>query len=267
MQPYAAAVRQIEGVVSTTRESLLGSGAWRQDFLSELQFRPFFMATRNSHHEDGDRCAVCGRSSHATDFKIHLFGTRYDARKMYDTVRWDTLLPSDFFHSWRANFNKTSMSTKQQSHSSASKQVVTIIDSDSDEEEANDEDDEEDEDEEDEEPTYAAWYKNAARIWPSELMTGRDSSWESANHCRNRTQTYHTLLNYKLRLLLKVRDWIRRHARDTGTEKFSGKDIGLDTAFVSQEADRFEVITSQAGAKWGDKEDFSNKVIYCTVLY
>lgn len=257
MQPYDAAVRQIEGVLSTTRESLLGSGAWRQDFLMELQFRPFFMATRNSHHDNGERCEICGRSSHATEFKIHLFGTRYDARKMYDTRRWDNLLPSDLFFSWKQDFQSSSkrpvnssQSGTRVSSSSSSKKVITVIDSD-------DDDDEDDEDEDDEEePSYAAWYKSAARVWPSELMTGKDSSWESASHCRNRTQSYHTLLNYKLRLLLKVRDWIRRHARDMGTESFSPKEIGLDTAFVSQEADRFEMITSQAGAKWGDREDF-----------
>lgn len=264
VQQYDAAVRQIEGVVSTTRESLLGSGAWRQDFLKELQFRPFFMATRNSLHDNGDRCAVCGKSSHATEFKIHLFGTRYDARKMYETRRWDNLLPLDLFSSWRQDFSYPTRHIDERSSPrtpSRPNQVYSLLDDEnSDEEDDNDGDgdgDEEDDEEEDKESSYAVWYKNAARVWPSELMNGKESSWESAGHCRNRTQTYHTLLNYKLRLLLKVRDWVRRHARDLGTERFSAKDIGLDTAFVSQEADRLEAITSQAGAKWGEREEFS----------
>lgn len=41
---YLSASRQIENLLCTARESLLGSGAWNKEFYSELQARPFYQS-------------------------------------------------------------------------------------------------------------------------------------------------------------------------------------------------------------------------------
>lgn len=43
---YLSASRQIENLLCTNRESLIGSGAWNKEFYSELQARPFYSSTR-----------------------------------------------------------------------------------------------------------------------------------------------------------------------------------------------------------------------------
>lgn len=37
-----SAARKVQNLICTTRESLLGSGAWRGEFLKELKSRPFY---------------------------------------------------------------------------------------------------------------------------------------------------------------------------------------------------------------------------------
>ena len=39
---YLSATRQIENLICTNRESLIGSGAWNKEFYAELQSRPFY---------------------------------------------------------------------------------------------------------------------------------------------------------------------------------------------------------------------------------
>ena len=39
---YLSASRQIENLLCTNRESLIGSGAWNKEFYSDLQARPFY---------------------------------------------------------------------------------------------------------------------------------------------------------------------------------------------------------------------------------
>ena len=41
---YITATRQIENLICTNRESLLGSGAWNSEFYTQLQNRPFYHA-------------------------------------------------------------------------------------------------------------------------------------------------------------------------------------------------------------------------------
>lgn len=41
---YLSASRQIENLICTARESLLGSGAWNKEFYAELQARPFYQS-------------------------------------------------------------------------------------------------------------------------------------------------------------------------------------------------------------------------------
>lgn len=42
--------------------------------------------------------------------------------------------------------------------------------------------------------------------WSQALSADPDSTWNLATHCKNRTHLYHTLLHYKFRLMLKVRE-------------------------------------------------------------
>ena len=55
---------QVENVMCTTRESLLGSGAWRGDFAGELKARPFYAVTDLPGYQSGARCQACGRQAH-----------------------------------------------------------------------------------------------------------------------------------------------------------------------------------------------------------
>jgi hypothetical protein len=43
---YVSASRQIENLLCTSRESLIGSGAWNKEFYAELQARPFYNCSR-----------------------------------------------------------------------------------------------------------------------------------------------------------------------------------------------------------------------------
>ena len=79
-----------------------------------------------------------------------------------------------------------------------------------DEEEDNEEEDEEEEGEGGDEDGEGApglsrhilpWWQ---RKWPRAMLREKESRWRLADHCRSRTQLYHTLLHYKFRLFLKV---------------------------------------------------------------
>ena len=100
-----SASRQLENLICTNRESLIGSGAWNNSFIEELQTRPFYHATRcteqmmmmlcrsndknnnsssssknrsssNMYGDDyGDtfdpmRCAACHRTSQSPDTQV-----------------------------------------------------------------------------------------------------------------------------------------------------------------------------------------------------
>ena len=45
IKQYLSAARQIENLICTSRESLLGSSAWPRDFLASLKSRPFYFVT------------------------------------------------------------------------------------------------------------------------------------------------------------------------------------------------------------------------------
>jgi hypothetical protein len=80
------------------------------------------------------------------------------------------------------------------------------------------------------------------------------------SHCRGRTQLYHTLLHYKLRLLLEVRARLRAIHASGG--RASARAVSGDSALVKRETDRLDRLLAQAGSRWGDREDF-NRVSTC----
>ena len=83
-----------------------------------------------------------------------------------------------------------------------------------DEEEGEGDGDADDDDNEGEDPNLTRsmlpWWQ---RKWPRAMLREKESRWRLADHCRSRTQLYHTLLHYKFRLFLKVDR--RRHHRSS----------------------------------------------------
>ena len=60
IKQFLSAARQIENLICTSRESLLGSSAWKADFLAALKSRPFYYVTDVSLRER-DRQSDRGR--------------------------------------------------------------------------------------------------------------------------------------------------------------------------------------------------------------
>eukprot|EP01032_Pedospumella_encystans_P014566 gene14566-16721_t len=114
---YLSATRQLENSICTNRESLIGSGAWNKEFYAELQSRPFYSSgpTLLCHDSrsgfgisDGDdqyeqmdwdkvKCAACNRSTQRPDLQVYLFGSTYDAGKVWNSTKWDQHLPTEMF--------------------------------------------------------------------------------------------------------------------------------------------------------------------------
>ena len=40
---------------------------------------------------------ACGRSSQRPDHKVYLFGNNYDAKRCWESDRWDDLLPEALY--------------------------------------------------------------------------------------------------------------------------------------------------------------------------
>ena len=174
----------------------------------------------------GERCDACGRKSHNPNKQIHLFGPAYNADRAWNTSRWDKEMPaSSFFDNEcdlderdREHRRKNSSETGASSGSRRARIIVQLSDSEDEENEAAENEDEEgesndDEDEEEDEeggdPSLSRrilpWWQ---RRWPRAMLREKESRWRLADHCRSRTQLYHTLLHYKFRLFLKVFVWV-----------------------------------------------------------
>eukprot|EP01032_Pedospumella_encystans_P009875 gene9875-11589_t len=114
---YLSATRQLENSICTNRESLIGSGAWNKEFYAELQSRPFYssgptllchdsrsgfgMSDGDDQYEQMDldkvKCAACNRSTQRPDLQVYLFGSTYDAGKVWNSTKWDQHLPTEMF--------------------------------------------------------------------------------------------------------------------------------------------------------------------------
>lgn len=88
---FVGACKAIENLICTHRESLLGSSAWGQDFLKDLQSRPFYMVNTLVSCSD-TRCAACGRSSQKPDHIVRMFGPSYDANCLWSS-KWIDAIP------------------------------------------------------------------------------------------------------------------------------------------------------------------------------
>jgi hypothetical protein len=71
---YEMALKKIEDLMCTTRESLLGSGAWNPEYMSDVQRRPFYELAVDArprpinYADDGRlKCAACNRRMYSDD--------------------------------------------------------------------------------------------------------------------------------------------------------------------------------------------------------
>ena len=222
---FLAASRQIENLICTSRESLLGSGAWNKEFVAELQSRPFYSVENISAQKVLGRCLACNRTSHALGWKAALFGARYDAKRAFSVLRWDREMPDAIFLCSERGINSQ--------HSSARKKAT--------------QESSEDEDSDDNAQDISMKDKWWLKKWPRELNKEKESTWELGGHCRFRTQMYHTLLHYKFRLVLKVREKLEKN--DINVAK-----MVADTSFIAQEVNRFTQLMDQAASKFGGSE-------------
>lgn len=134
-----------------------------------------------------------------------------------------------------------------------------------------------------EEQRVRAWWKQK---FPRELTKEPESAFFLSTHCKNRTRLYHTLLHYKFRLLLTIREKILRTANvlasqnhrssdysrstrsqfDTSWEDWDidDRDILLraaveevvqDQGFVQQETRRFQTLIVETERRYGGRSE------------
>ena len=252
---YLAAARQVENLVCTTRESLVGSGAWNVTFTSELHCRPFYICAPSFFgHGEEQKCSACNRTSMSSCKMIYLFGQKYDGRKAWNSSRWDRELPAAaFLHSTfkEPSAGGASSSSGADGDRRDRDDVVELSGSDEEDEarDLNGGDDgasdcsSDEADERAKASKVCQWWK---KKWPGELTRGRESRWILTGHCCQRTQLYHTLLHYKLRLFLKVREKLERCAGSVG-------EAMRDATFISAEADRYESLLGTASQLYGGR--------------
>ncbi len=101
---------------------------------------------------------------------------------------------------------------------------------------------------------------------PRKFATHKESQWWVAAHCKNRTQLYHTLLHYKFRLALKVREYLESQSPiDLDNVDQTGLDALVDvlvedSRFHKQELTRLESLLANIGTKYcGDKIETSDQ--------
>lgn len=156
--------------------------------------------------------------------------------------------------------------------SSDKKKQKMIVLSDSEEEKRGDVDDDEEKRSElnkEDVPDAAAYATNGSSIkqiqwWerklPRSLHREEETTWHLALHCKYRTQLYHTLLHYKFRLLLKIREYLQRQPECIGkeleqvsTDQLTAMVYKLadDHYFVDQEVQRFNSLLKTAGRHYG----------------
>lgn len=250
---YLAAAKHVEDRICTVRESLVGSGAWSgkgKDFTWELQRRPFYTTDASSVDRlresvegagaDYGICAACARQNKIAPNIVFLFGAEYDARAVWNRKQWHLEMPEGVFLHERQKEKRRGGDAEEEEEKEK--------DGDEDEDEEDDDGDEGEDEEEgysdvEDAPHACQWW---LRKWPGRLTAGKETSWELSGHCRGRTQLYHALLHYKLRLLLKVRDKLERLYGNI-TELVSNRE------FCKGEADRFENLLDIATSKFGGK--------------
>jgi hypothetical protein len=285
IKQYLQVSKQIEGLMCTSRESLLASSAWRGEFNDELKSRPFFYVTDLPNSCEDMKCQACNRSGKTVNRRIHLFGPMYNSGLCWNAAKWDQYMPMSF----KLNDDETdsdesenqsplkrvgrspgglkgsvitgeimgrssSLGGRNETSSGTRKKVIALSDSDEDMVISSDEYDSMDGSDCIKknfiESNNIPWWKNK---WPKELLKEKESQWSVADHCRCRTQMYHTLLHYKARLFLKIGEKLRKCET---VEALVG-----DLGYMAQEVDRFEALIRSAGDRWGGGREICEKDI------
>lgn len=244
---YLDAARQLENVICTTRESLVGSGAWNEIFSNEMSTRPFYAIAEiktDSSYKEEIRCQACNRRSQNASYRIYFFGTAYHAKNVWNSVRWGTYIPPEFF---LHNKDTAVTSEKIQLEVEDAEGMIELSDS-SEEEEDEDEEDLYDykgkPSKENDSRKKRKWWMGR---WPTQYLKGEATQWYLNTHCKLRCLQYHTLLHYKLRLLLKVRG--KLEYLHGNLEEFTN-----DAEFLETEVKRYTKLVDNASFRWGGGE-------------
>ncbi len=249
---YSTAARQLENVICTSRESLLGSGAWNKEFVSELQARPFYMMNKiNPEQAQCERCLACNRKNDHLSCKAYLCGPRYDAKRAWTGTRWDREVPSHVFVETNRNPSGRVSNTQniRLSQQAPSSDVIELSDDDE-AEGGNDDDEDDDENGVDKEVKADAnklkyWFHKYK--WPQDLLKEKETKWELGSRCFSRSQLYHNLMHYKFHLLLKVKKKLLRYDKNVDA-------LCSDIAFISQETDRYVKLLEETHKGYGGNE-------------
>jgi hypothetical protein len=135
-----------------------------------------------------------------TEFQVSLFGTSYEAMKLWNNPNWADHLPRVHLF-LRISCRRTAFYGVVIYAQSLLRLVrgddAFSVDSE-----------EEDEADSDTDDGFIASRSSALPWWKSKITSsfsgGREDTWFLSRHCASRTQMYHNLLHYKFRLLLKV---------------------------------------------------------------
>jgi hypothetical protein len=80
----------------------VSSGGWNPEFNENITTRPFCLVEQVDDAQNG-KCKACNRTSHSLEFRMRLFGTKYNGSRTWESARWDKeLSPSLFYHSQNA---------------------------------------------------------------------------------------------------------------------------------------------------------------------
>ena len=63
LNKYLISSKNIENLLCTTRESLIGSGAWNREFVSVLQLKPYYYYSILNSCAINEKCNACNKTS------------------------------------------------------------------------------------------------------------------------------------------------------------------------------------------------------------
>lgn len=265
------ASKQIENIICTHRESLLGSSAWQPEFYESLKTRPFLLSTVSSgllQHQHtnlncgylgsasnldsrksglshsgydsgnlGQKCEACNRSAkhEKSDFFSMCFtGPVYESGDCWTRTKWIEAIPQDLWLHPQDDNNDAAddaSPSDEASNSGSNKQfaafqrnkslfgkrsTASIADIDTTSShnkkqkmiDLSDEDiDDDDADTSAADTTADGQVKWFHQTHLAKLINGtheEEDGFQVAAHCKQRSTLYHTLLHYKLRLVVKV---------------------------------------------------------------
>lgn len=136
----------------------MSSGGWNPEFNENISSRPFCLV----EHVDSElhaKCHACNRTSHSLEYRMRLFGTKYNGSRAWESARWDKeFSPSLFYHSQN-----------------------TLFDPSHDDDDVDEIDDEENETYSDCDDSDISSKKNATKYQSTEIFASKKWSWWKRN--------------------------------------------------------------------------------------